>query len=88
MAKQKIKTIRIYKDPKMFYSEWAIFLIGFFMVWVYVSSMVDIINSIKNESTMLAFSIIFILGLMRLMSWISLPISYATQELIEDMKIK
>ena len=84
---EKVKTIRIYHENKMLISDWAIFLIGIFLVGSFLLTMMDLINDIQDESNKILAMIVLLFAFIKIIFWVKLPTHYTTEDLIEDLKI-
>lgn len=75
---KKYVEIRIFKDPKMFWSEWIIFFIGIVFIGGIITYGLSFIMTLTNENLKGLYMIVFTYVLMKLIYWIRVPSEYAT----------
>lgn len=83
----KAKTIRIYHENKMLISDWIMFITGLGFVFVFLVSMINVINNIEGDSNRLVALIVLLFAFTKVIFFVKPPTHYTTRDLIEDIKI-
>ncbi len=86
--KNKEIYLKVEQDWKMILSEWLIFLISIVFISSIFVPIIRIIKEYPDDGMKLGLLVIFVFAMMKLVTWVRVPTTYSTNDVVRDIKIE